>query len=180
MADEPDSSLSGLTRRFAELARKCGGELDVNDAARALDVKKRRLYDVTSVLMGIGAIEKKSRSVIAFKGPMGFGGGASVGASSAASGGGLMSVAQRRQLAAMTAEARLLDASIMALRGEMDSLRADPQYSQFAYLTRLDVRTLPAFEDATVLALQAPPGTRVSMPGEGVHTHTHARARTTA
>ena len=136
----------------------------MNDAARTLDVKKRRLYDVTSVLMGIDLIEKRSRSVVAFKDPSilaafcnATGGGAGDGAP--------MSSSARRRMGALEAESRLLDASITALRGEMDALRSDPDHAALAYLTRRDVSSLAMFRNSTVLALQAPPGTQIVVPG---------------
>ncbi len=43
------------------------GEMDLNTAADKLRVQKRRLYDITAVLEGIGYVEKKSRNVIVWK-----------------------------------------------------------------------------------------------------------------
>jgi hypothetical protein len=41
-----------------------GGIVDLNKAADELGVQKRRLYDITNVLEGIGLIEKKSKNHI--------------------------------------------------------------------------------------------------------------------
>ena len=38
--------------------------LDLNQAATALGVQKRRIYDITNVLEGIGLIEKRSKNNI--------------------------------------------------------------------------------------------------------------------
>ena len=40
------------------------GNLDLNAAAVQLNVAKRRIYDITNVLEGIGLIEKRSKNVI--------------------------------------------------------------------------------------------------------------------
>jgi transcription factor E2F3 len=40
------------------------GILDLNVAARDLNVQKRRVYDITNVLEGIGLIEKNSKNHI--------------------------------------------------------------------------------------------------------------------
>ncbi len=43
------------------------GEVDLNTAADALNVPKRRLYDITAVLEGIGFLEKRSRNMIVWR-----------------------------------------------------------------------------------------------------------------
>jgi hypothetical protein len=43
------------------------GAVDLNEAAVQLNVQKRRIYDITNVLEGIGLIEKRSKNVIAWK-----------------------------------------------------------------------------------------------------------------
>ncbi|PQQ15132.1 transcription factor E2FB isoform X1 [Prunus yedoensis var. nudiflora] len=44
------------------------GILDLNNAADTLEVQKRRIYDITNVLEGIGLIEKKLKNRIQWKG----------------------------------------------------------------------------------------------------------------
>ncbi|GMI38878.1 hypothetical protein TeGR_g4619, partial [Tetraparma gracilis] len=44
------------------------GAIDLNDAALRLCVQKRRIYDITNVLEGVGLIEKRSKNVIAWRG----------------------------------------------------------------------------------------------------------------
>lgn len=43
------------------------GVLDLNKAAEQLRVPKRRIYDITNVLEGIGLIEKRSKNNIQWK-----------------------------------------------------------------------------------------------------------------
>ncbi len=82
-----DSSLGLLTKKFVFLLKRAashgslnngtriglkaeGGEgtLDLNAAARELQVQKRRIYDITNVLEGIGLIEKRTKNHIAWMG----------------------------------------------------------------------------------------------------------------
>jgi transcription factor E2F3 len=44
------------------------GILDLNNAAETLEVQKRRIYDITNVLEGIGLIEKTLKNRIRWKG----------------------------------------------------------------------------------------------------------------
>lgn len=70
MAKTPkeDTSLSAVTQRFLALLLKAeGGELDLNQAASELGVMKRRMYDITNVMEGVGLIEKKTKNIIKWK-----------------------------------------------------------------------------------------------------------------
>lgn len=81
VASRYDSSLGLLTKKFVELIQSTStGDLDLNAAADLLGVqvlsifvmnqpfsdtmKKRRIYDITNVLEGIGLIEKTSKNNI--------------------------------------------------------------------------------------------------------------------
>jgi len=62
-----DSSLGLLTKKFINLIKQNeaqDGVIDLNEAAKSLSVAKRRIYDITNVLEGIGLIEKKSKNRI--------------------------------------------------------------------------------------------------------------------
>ncbi|CAG8478173.1 15224_t:CDS:2 [Dentiscutata erythropus] len=64
-----DSSLGLLTRKFVSLLKEAkDGDLDLNTAANSLQVQKRRIYDITNVLEGIGLIEKNSKNHVRWKG----------------------------------------------------------------------------------------------------------------
>lgn len=69
-SSQGESSLSSLTEKFINLLDKyssphSGGELDLNIAVQELEVQKRRLYDITNVLEGVGLI-KKDRNQVAW------------------------------------------------------------------------------------------------------------------
>jgi hypothetical protein len=80
-----DSSLGILTKKFVYLLKRAAshgylengvtigpkaqggdGTLDLNVAAEQLGVQKRRIYDITNVLEGIGLIEKRTKNHIAW------------------------------------------------------------------------------------------------------------------
>ena len=65
-----DSSLGLLTKRFLGLLQSAeNGILDLNQASVTLAVQKRRIYDITNVLEGIGLLTKISKNNIQWKGP---------------------------------------------------------------------------------------------------------------
>lgn len=63
-----DNSLGLLTQKFVDLLRRAPeGVLDLNIAAERLGVPKRRIYDITNVLEGIGLLTKKSKNNIQWR-----------------------------------------------------------------------------------------------------------------
>ncbi|KOB71051.1 Uncharacterized protein OBRU01_14874, partial [Operophtera brumata] len=63
-----DTSLGLLTKKFVALLKSSpNGVLDLNIAAEHLSVQKRRIYDITNVLEGIGILEKRSKNNIQWK-----------------------------------------------------------------------------------------------------------------
>jgi hypothetical protein len=66
-----DSSLGALTKRFVDLLQAAPYQsLDLNDAVRHLGVQKRRIYDITNVLEGIGMIRKDGKNNVAWCGSL--------------------------------------------------------------------------------------------------------------
>lgn len=64
-----DTSLSLLTKKFSQLLQSSpNGVVDLNKASADLQVQKRRIYDITNVLEGIGLLQKKSKNNIQWKG----------------------------------------------------------------------------------------------------------------
>jgi hypothetical protein len=60
-----ESSLSVLTAKFLSLlSNSPDGTIDLNDAVKLLNVQKRRIYDITNVLEGIGYIQKFTKNKI--------------------------------------------------------------------------------------------------------------------
>jgi len=63
-----DTSLSLLTKKFVNLLETSpNGVINLNTASTRLQVQKRRIYDITNVLEGIGLLEKKSKNNIQWK-----------------------------------------------------------------------------------------------------------------
>ena len=59
-----------MTKTFISLLREAPNQtLDLNKAVKQLEVQKRRIYDITNVLEGIGLIEKLRKNNIRWSGP---------------------------------------------------------------------------------------------------------------
>uniref|UniRef100_A0A6V7QWJ7 E2F/DP family winged-helix DNA-binding domain-containing protein n=1 Tax=Ananas comosus var. bracteatus TaxID=296719 RepID=A0A6V7QWJ7_ANACO len=63
-----ECSLGLLTKRFITLLHQSeDGFLDLNRVADVLKVQKRRIYDITNVLEGVGLIEKSLKNTVSRK-----------------------------------------------------------------------------------------------------------------
>jgi hypothetical protein len=68
--DRSEKSLSALTSKFMKLLQESpSGVLDLRSLVKSIPTRqKRRVYDITNVLEGIGLIEKYSKNSIRWKG----------------------------------------------------------------------------------------------------------------
>jgi transcription factor E2F3 len=63
-----ENSLGQLTKNFLQyIKKKESAQININDLVNDLSVKKRRIYDITNVLQGIGFIEKNGKNEINWK-----------------------------------------------------------------------------------------------------------------
>ncbi|XP_010920263.1 transcription factor E2FB-like isoform X1 [Elaeis guineensis] len=150
-----DSSLGLLTKKFISLLQRADdGTLDLNRAAEILDVQKRRIYDITNVLEGVGLIEKTLKNRIRWKGID-------------------MSrpkelddqiTAFKAEVETLYAEDCRLDGMIREMQDNLRILTEDENNQKWLYLTNDDINSLPCFEDSTLIAIRAPHGTSIEVP----------------
>lgn len=144
-----DTSLSLLTKKFIHLVESSqDGVVDLNVASEKLEVQKRRIYDITNVLEGIGILEKKSKNNIQWKG------------------GQLPNdrndiATLRKELADLEAKENTLDRLIHGADQNLRELCADRQY---AYVTYHDLRSVPMYKDQAIMAVKAPPEATLHVP----------------
>ncbi|KAL7403325.1 hypothetical protein ABVT39_027818 [Epinephelus coioides] len=141
-----EKSLGLLTTKFVTLLQEAkDGVLDLKAAADTLAVRqKRRIYDITNVLEGIGLIEKKSKNSIQWKG---------VGPG-----------CNTREIAdkLIDLKAELDD---LALReNELDQQRVWVQQSIKNVTDDSNNSPYPSLHSDTLLAIRAPIGTQLEVP----------------
>ena len=129
----------------------CPVYLTINVVTR----QKRRLYDITNVLEGIGLIEKESKNKIR------------VTADSAeleelrAPARTAAAPAAGTQLRSLEREERRLDRLIEQAGVQLRQLNDDRRE---AYIRYQDLRGIPQFKNDTVVAIKAPPETKLRVP----------------
>lgn len=149
-----DTSLGLLTKRFVTMLRGSpDGVVDLNTACDVMGVQKRRIYDITNVLEGVKLIQKESKNKIRWVG------------------GGEVTekiLTQRTGLRGEVSELQLqehrLDTMIRNAQLQLKMLTADNENKRLAYVTYRDIRTVTEFEDQTIVAIKAPPETKLEVP----------------
>ncbi|PAN16093.1 hypothetical protein PAHAL_3G032600 [Panicum hallii] len=150
-----DSSLGLLTKKFLNLLKGApGGIVDLNNAAETLEVQKRRIYDITNVLEGIGLIEKKLKNNIRWKG---------IDDSRPGEVSDDMSILQA-DIEALTVQEQNLDERINEMRDRLRELTEDENNQKWLYVTEDDIKSLPCFQNQTLIAIKAPHGTTLEVP----------------
>uniref|UniRef100_A0A8B9ZGW3 E2F/DP family winged-helix DNA-binding domain-containing protein n=2 Tax=Anas TaxID=8835 RepID=A0A8B9ZGW3_ANAPL len=150
-----DTSLGLLTKKFIHLlSESADGVLDLNRAAEVLGVQKRRIYDITNVLEGIQLIRKKSKNNIQWMGT-----GIFEDAALAAK-----QQALRGELAELAKGERALEQLLHDCALQLRQLTDHEDNQRLAYVTYQDLRTISSFQEQTVIAVKAPPETRLEVP----------------
>jgi len=128
------------------------GCLDLNHVSNELGVSKRRIYDITNVLEGIGLIQKISKNNVQWS--------------------GATSSHTRSDphqdltvtLANLQREEMELDQAISQKQHTLAQFTSDPHNTKLAYLTNDDIRNLGEMKDQTIIAVKAPTGTKLEVP----------------
>ena len=145
-----ETSLGLLTKKFVSLFHSSpSGSVDLNRASETLNVQKRRIYDITNVLEGIGLVEKKSKNMVAWSG-----------------------VQHHEGLTAKHADLHTDLADLEAKENQLDDLIKNAELhlkllnedKSCAYVTYQDLRSIHKFANQTVMAIKAPPEAKLQVP----------------
>ncbi|NXA78117.1 E2F6 factor, partial [Thryothorus ludovicianus] len=164
-----DASLVLLTRRFMTLLKKApDGVLDLNQVARTLGVRKRRVYDITNVLNGINLIKKRSKNLIQWIGN------------------NLDQVVGKApeqqnlkdELSDLADMEEALDELIKNCAHQIFELTDDRENAKYpSYVTYQDIRSIQAFQEQIVIAIKAPEETKLEIPAPHVdHIEVHVKS----
>ncbi|KAJ9542903.1 hypothetical protein OSB04_029409 [Centaurea solstitialis] len=149
-----DSSLGLLTKKFINLIKHAeDGILDLNKAAETLEVQKRRIYDITNVLEGIGLIEKKLKNRIQWKG---------LDASTGEVDDNITRL--QAEVENLSVEELRLDEQTRDMQERLRDLSEDENNQKWLFVTEEDIKSLPCFQEETLIAIKAPHGTTLEVP----------------
>jgi len=151
-----DNSLGVLTKKFIQLIRTSPNQtVDLNDTVKELNVQKRRIYDITNVLEGIGFIEKVLKNKIKWAGN----------AQPSVAEDDLQDLLD--EIEKLTAEEEEIDKWTNHLQDTLTNLSKDDSNNIYSYVTFDDVKsvnTLSKDNDQPFLVIRAPKGTTLEVP----------------
>lgn len=144
-----DTSLGLLTKKFIDLLKDSpDGVVDLNNASTKLNVQKRRIYDITNVLEGIGILEKKSKNNIQWK-----------------CGNSLCNIEKNNRIQRdrylLEQKENMLDQMIVEMR---QITSENMQTARHAYVTCQDLISIDAFKGQNLLVVKAPPEANMVLP----------------
>ncbi|XP_066906638.1 transcription factor E2F3 isoform X2 [Halyomorpha halys] len=141
-----DTSLGLLTKKFVNLLQRSPrGIVDLNYASQHLDVQKRRIYDITNVLEGVGILEKRSKNNIQWRG-------------------GSFTEPHtdvQNEIEKLEQEEKDLDDLLKKAEMDLQTLLKDNQY---AYVSYQDLRSIKNYSTQTVMVIKAPPDAHLEVP----------------
>ncbi|NXP45444.1 E2F6 factor, partial [Heliornis fulica] len=159
-----DASLVYLTRKFMDLVKTApDGVLDLNEVAKTLGVRKRRVYDITNVLDGIHLVKKRSKNLIQWVG---------------STIGQVVEKSSEEQilkdeLSDLSAMEEALDELIKDCAHQLFELTDDKENAKYPsnscitaipYVTYQDIHSIQAFQEQIVIAIKAPEETKLEIP----------------
>ncbi len=135
-----------MTKLFLQQLQDApGGLIDLNDVAASLQVAKRRVYDITNVLEGVGVIRKEGKNNVKWC------------PGEAAGSGSPTHAGEQQQLEADIAELTqahaLLDTQSRALTAQLVELLQQPALHPHLYVTAEDLASLDT-TSSTYIALR--------------------------
>lgn len=159
--------------------------LNLNEASSLLEVQKRRIYDITNVLEGVGLLEKTSKNNIKWNGGS---------LDDDPDNGGhvfdpemdhrptLRSLSEgdhsvsRRRLQKENKELEVMERELEQRIAETQHILTvaseDERNKKYAYVTYKDIRGISQFSEQTVIAIKAPSETKLEVPDPREVSHT--------
>ena len=174
-----DSSLGLLTKKFVHLLRTApNNSLSLNTAVTELGVQKRRIYDITNVLEGIGLLRKEGKNHVSWIDNPNVDLSRAVSALGRRPGGGALgSKAQAKELKTALEEVRKEEEEMDNFLQNLTKLSTEyaakdvkqggssqgPARKQM-YLRYSDITGLDSYNGDTIIGIKAPIGTNLEVP----------------
>ncbi len=160
MKPRQENSLGELTKNFINYIRKSGrNTVNINELVKELKVKKRRIYDITNVLEGIGYVQKHAKNEISW---------IRTEVLNNFSNSLLYNLKQdinnkKNEFLELENVNKNLDTEIEKIKEEFNSISQEEDFNQYGYITFTDLNDLSNNEKYDLLTIKAPKGTSIDI-----------------
>ena len=160
MKPRQENSLGELTKNFINYIRKSGrNTVNINELVKELKVKKRRIYDITNVLEGIGYVQKHAKNEISW---------IRTEVLNNFSNSLLYNLKQdinnkKNEFLELEKINKSLDIEIEKIKDEFNLISQEEDFNQYGYITFTDLNDLSNNEKYDLLAIKAPKGTSIDI-----------------
>lgn len=154
------TTLSFLTEKFILLLNSSPNRtVNLDFASKFLDVQRRRIYDITNVLEGVGMISRRPECCVQsiFPGQNAF----------------LKQDEEilnneeiKQEMEELLLKEKEIDEAILSINENMKEFLSDTYNRDFLYISYKELSSIPMFIDETMFGIKAPHGTTMDFPRE--------------
>jgi transcription factor E2F3 len=149
-----ENSLCLLTKKVLQYIKNTKKlNININELVKHLEVKKRRIYDITNVLQGIGYIEKKGKNEIIW----------TKNQSQIMSKKNIKLKNNAIKICKQENELNELNKKMDAIKEEIISISSKKDFCKYGYITFTDIINLSKNENMNLLIVKANKGTKVDI-----------------
>ena len=154
-----ENSLGQLTKNFINYIKRTGKKsININDLVNELEVKKRRIYDITNVLQGIGYLQKSGKNEIVWTKSI-ENKNKSKKKLISQNRGNSKNNKQKTNIKKLEQEKAKLDEDIKEFKNEFNSLAKKSDFQKYGYVTMDDFKELSINNKVNLFIIKANKGT---------------------
>lgn len=158
MRQRQEYSLHELTRGFINHIKQSGKtQININDIVKELKVSKRRIYDITNVLEGIGYIKKEAKNYIRWLKPEMLALNAELQSEEVIK-------TKETEYTALLKEELILTSFIEEVKKDYETLKDTEEYKFYKYLTFGDLQSISKNDNSNMIAFKAPDDVKIDIP----------------
>ena len=163
-----DNSLSQLTQSFLSYIKKKGRvKISINELVEDLNVKKRRIYDITNVLQGIGYIQKIGKNEILWikdNNTISIPNYTNSSKDEMASENYISNINQlKKELEDLKTQKNNIEENLNKYREEFKLISEKNEFPKYGYITFNDITELSKNEKVNFMLIKAPKGTLINV-----------------
>ena len=156
-----ENSLGQLTKNFINYIKTTGKKsININDLVNELGVKKRRIYDITNVLQGIGYIQKSGKNEIIWtKTITNKNKSKKKSSTKKNNNNNINNNKQKINLEQLDQEKENYEKQINIFKDEFNSIAQKGDFAKYGYITKVDLKKISINDKVDFLIIKATKGT---------------------